>query len=88
MSWCVLSAVVAGLVTLGSYFQHGYLGLMRDTDFELETTARFGVTLGDLAFVGLFVLIQLTTMIVLIACQRQRLPNRPLQPTSGSVVGS
>jgi hypothetical protein len=71
VSWCVISIVVVGVVTLTSYRNHGFLGLARDTYLELETTGRFGVTVMDLAFVGLFVLMQLVTVAILIAMRRR-----------------
>jgi hypothetical protein len=65
MIWCTISTLFILISTYSRYGNHGFLGWARDTDWELESTAKFGLTVGDLLLVAIFVLIQLLTLSVL-----------------------
>ena len=63
--WALASAIVIALGAWRGYMNHGFLGWERDGYFETETTASFGVTVIDLAFVALFLTMQVLTFSVL-----------------------
>ena len=63
MAWCVFSALSVILLMLERFSNHGFLGLSREP--FLESTARFGLTAGDLAFTLLVVVTETLSFAVL-----------------------